>query len=227
MESDDARVPAAEDILGQAIDALKERRSVFYNEADFQHSLAWMIQLAHPDAALRFEVPLHGGGRLDLFINVGGLRIAVELKYPRARFTAEVASEPLPFARANPDAVDDTRHASIRDLERLEGLVRDGVADIGCLLLLTNNAEFWRTPAAPTSALDAAFRLHDGAALTGQLDWGTGGREKASVSLAGVYTAGSRDYSWLETCAGRSRRGWRTNLLMRAERRPAHQGRAA
>jgi hypothetical protein len=176
--------------------SLRTKRPLFYNEADLQHALAWELHLAHPDADLRLEVPQYGG-RVDLFFAASSLRMAIELKYPRARYQTELPGEPAPYARSSPDAVDDTRYAIVQDIERLERVVGDGTADAGCLLLLTNESSFWRTPRRATTALDAKFRIHEGAVLAGALKWGAGGRPKDDIALGGEYTAGWRDYSEL------------------------------
>jgi hypothetical protein len=180
----------------QAVELLAAKRPVFYNEADLQHSIAWEMHLAHPDSEFRLEMPAFGG-RLDLFAVIEGLRLAVELKYPRARFAATIDAEPEPYSRDSSDANDDTRYAIVKDIERLERMVDDGRADVGCLLLLTNESAYWRTPRVPSAALDSAFRIHEGAVLSGLLDWGAGGRSKLPIKLRGHYTAGWRDYSEL------------------------------
>jgi hypothetical protein len=55
--------PLIERVLG-AVESLRDKRPVFYNEADFQHALAWELQLADPAADLRLEIPLLAGGRV-------------------------------------------------------------------------------------------------------------------------------------------------------------------
>jgi hypothetical protein len=78
--------------LHAALGRLREQRPVFYSEADFQHALAWELHLAEPDARLHLEAPLLAGGRerLDLFAWTARGRLAIELKYPRAGFRAEM-----------------------------------------------------------------------------------------------------------------------------------------
>ncbi len=43
------------DIHG-ALGRLSAVRPIFHSEADFQHALAWTIQLQHPDATIRLEI---------------------------------------------------------------------------------------------------------------------------------------------------------------------------
>jgi hypothetical protein len=186
------------------MERLRGSRPAFYNEADFQHALAFQMQCAYPDASVRLEVPLLAGGReyLDIFVDLGDLRIAIELKYPRARFEAEVAGEPCPYRRGHPDAVDDTRYYIAKDLERLERLVTEGGADVGVVLVLTNNSAFWRSPPASSTALDSQFRIHEDRVLRGTLEWGSGGRAKPSIALTAAYPTRWFGYSELHGRTG-------------------------
>lgn len=189
-----------------AIERLREQRPVFYSEADFQHALAWEMHLAEPSAQVRLEAPLLAGGRerLDLWFADRSQRLAIELKYPRAPFRAEIEGEPTPFERRSQDAEDDTRYAIAQDLRRIERLIEEGHADAGCVLVLTNIRSMWRVPPRPTTALDAAFRIHEDRVLSGQLEWGAGGRAKQPVPLTGHYVCRWRDYSELSEASGAS-----------------------
>jgi hypothetical protein len=183
----------------EALDALRHSRPVFYSEADLQHALAWEFHGHNPRAKIRLEVPLLVGGKeyLDLFVAHEELRLAIELKFPRAPFRTEHEGEPIPYVRNSPDAVDDTRYAVVGDLKRLERLVDEGAADVGCLLLLTNGAAYWNPPVRPVATLDAAFRLHEGSIVGGVMPWAERGRLKATITLRGEYTARWQDYSQL------------------------------
>jgi hypothetical protein len=77
-----------------------------------------------------------------------------------------------------------------------------GVVDFGCVIVLTNISALWRVPARATTAMDAAFRLHEGTRLSGLLEWGSSGRQKGAVSLTGVYDCTWRDYSELAGAEG-------------------------
>lgn len=186
------------------LERLRAKRPVFYSEADLQHALAWEIHLAHPEAQVRLEGPLLEGGRerLDVYVATERGRFAIELKYPRARFRAEIAGEPVPYARQSQDAEDDTRYDIARDIRRIERLVEEGTADSGCVVVLTNISSMWRVPKQPTTALDRAFRIHQETVLAGTLEWGSGGRLKDPVPLTGRYVCGWCDYSDLLDATG-------------------------
>jgi len=61
--------------LVAALSALAERRPVFHSERDFQHSLAWQIQLSCPEAQIRLEPRPRRGIHLDLLVRVGERRM--------------------------------------------------------------------------------------------------------------------------------------------------------
>jgi hypothetical protein len=50
---------------------LAERRPVFHSERDFQHALAWQIQLAYPEAQIRLEPRPRRSIHLDLLVRRG------------------------------------------------------------------------------------------------------------------------------------------------------------
>jgi hypothetical protein len=58
----------------------------------------------------------------------------------------------------------------VKDLVRVESLLRDGYADEGWVIVLTNDPAYWRV-ATRVNQIDTAFRLHEGRELTGVLRW--------------------------------------------------------
>lgn len=68
-------------------------RTIFHSEADFQHSLAWQIHLADPDAQVRLETRSARNIRLDLLVMSTGQRTAIELKYLVASFRGDIGGE--------------------------------------------------------------------------------------------------------------------------------------
>jgi hypothetical protein len=181
-----------------ALSLLAERRPVFHSERDFQHALAWQIQLAHPEAQIRLEPRPRRGIHLDLLVRRGERRTAIELKYLVAALHASVAGElfDLPHQSAN----DISRHDVIKDIARVEALLADGYADEGCVVVLTNDRSYWQ-PSSRPATIDAAFRLHEGRVLPGSLAWaaragrGTTAKRDTPVNLTGHYTCQWRDFS--------------------------------
>ena len=191
-------------ILGDAMEALASNRPIFHSEADFQHALAWNVQLAHPAARIRLEkrVSVRPNIELDLLIEIEGRQLGVELKYPRRAMTTEVGGELFALSTG---ADDHSRYFAVEDVARLEQLVATGVIDSGALVLLTNVANVWAPPASRRPVLYDAFRMHDGHILAGAMQWGDwgapGGRPPGTtgvVRLRGSYPLGWRDYSTVD-----------------------------
>jgi len=190
-------------ILGQ----LRSERPVFANEADFQHALAWQIQLAYPDAKIRFEVkPPETRVYLDLVVTYQGQRTAIELKYLKRKLDVEVGGEF--FSLSEDSAQDQRRYDFLKDVQRLEQVVSEGFADVGIAICLTNDYVYWNPPAQARETIFEAFRLTEGRKLTGELAWGAGastgsiGGRTEPIRLLGEYTVRWRPYSNLP--AGRN-----------------------
>jgi hypothetical protein len=194
------------DVAG-ALSGLAARRPVFHSERDFQHALAWQIQLNYPPAQIRLETRPRRSVHLDMLVRLGGTRTAIELKYLVAALHATISEESfdLPHQSANDISRDDV----IKDITRIEAALADGHADIGYVLVLTNDRSYWQ-PATRADTIDAAFRLHEGRILEGTLAWGaragqgtTTGRD-APLLLAGRYACHWRDYSHVTRTNGRT-----------------------
>ena len=151
------------DVAG-ALSALAVRRPIFHSERDFQHALAWQIQLAYPAARIRLETRPRRGVHLDLLVHLDGTSTAIELKYLLAGLRATVGGELFNLPRQS--ANDISRHDVVKDITRVEAMLADGYADHGCVLVLTNDRSYWQ-PAARADTIDAQFRLHEGRVLGG------------------------------------------------------------
>lgn len=197
------------DAVEAALEALARRRPVFHSEADFQHALAWQLQLDHPDARIRLETrPLRGRSVfLDLLLSLDGVRTAVELKYLVRSLTAEVGDER--FELRAQSAHDIRRYDVVKDIARLEAIVGDGAADAGVMVALANDPAYWS--AGRDGTVDAAFRLHDGVILSGTVGWaahagaGTMAKRTEALALCGAYEMRWRDYSDTGDRGGRFR----------------------
>lgn len=192
-----------------ALSALARRRGVFHSEADFQHALAWQLQLDHPAARVRLETrPLPGKAlALDLLFEQDGLKTAVELKYLVRSLVIEVAGER--FELRAQSAHDVRRYDVVKDICRLEAVVAAGAADDGVLVALSNDPAYWSPGRAGT--IDAAFRVHEGARLSGTVGWaphagaGTMAKRTEPLTLVGSYELRWQDFSDCGQPAGRFR----------------------
>jgi len=192
--------------LAGTLAELAEDRPIFNSEADFQHALAWQVHLRHPHAKVRLEPKPLPGSRLDLLIWLGERRTAIELKYPRTRFSGTVAGEL--YELTNQAAQDIHRHDVVKDVTRIERLLTAGYADKGYVVTLTNDRNYW-LPSARTDTNGEAFRIHEGRLLEGTLAWasraapGTTKDRDAPLALAGQYKCRWRDYSTVRDGSGK------------------------
>jgi hypothetical protein len=175
-------------------------RPIFHSEADFQHAFAWQLHAAYPDARVRLETRPSPGVRLDVLATIDGQSVAFELKYLLRAITVTIDDEL--FQLPNQGAQDLRRYDFVKDVARLEVMLRGGAAHMGYAIALTNDPSYWQA-GDYSRFIDAAFRIDEGRNIEGVLSWaahaGTGttrGREDA-ISLTGSYQTGWRDFSKL------------------------------
>jgi hypothetical protein len=190
------------DDLVDVLPDLARVRPVFHSEADFQHALAWQVQLTNPQLRVRLETRPEPGVHLDLLVcdPSDGFRLAVELKYLTDHWEGEVDGES--FNLKQHGASDLGGYDSIKDVCRLERFVASRYADAGALIILSNDPIYWTVPTHGRITSGDAFRLHEGVVLSGQRAWGpntgagtmAGGRT-LPIELAGTYPLHWEDYS--------------------------------
>ena len=204
------------EVVEQALMRLSAKRPLFHSEADLQHALAWQIQLDQPAARIRLERRMSTTPRveLDLLVEIGGRTLAVELKYPRAALTIELDDEAYDLRLG---AADVDSYAVVKDIWRLERLIREGIADEGCAIVVTNNRGIWKPSSTGRETLGDAFRLTEGTVLSGQRAWRATTKTWPGppVELTGSYelrwrdyvtvpgTRGARDFRYLLVAVGR------------------------
>jgi hypothetical protein len=193
-------------LLDSALADLARRRPIFHSEADFQHALAWVLHERLPDARVRLELPRQLDSKrahIDLWLELGGQRIALELKYLTRAVELDIDGEHFSLTQG---AGDWARYDVLKDLRRIESLVRAGVADLGAVVALSNDAAYWTPFRAGFVPNYSALRIDEGHRVEGTMDWGesTGpgtlkGREEP-IRLLGSYTCRWTAYS---NCPGR------------------------
>lgn len=148
--------------MTQVIDQLKEKRSVFHSEADFQFALAWQIKKIYQDQVdIHLEVPLSTDkkDRLDILVKMGNKNIPIELKY----FHSELTFNEYRLSKQN-----DTWRSQrvLKDLERAENYAYKNNSSgdqEGYALLICNEEKYW-TPKKDNLTY-YHFRLEDGRTL--------------------------------------------------------------
>jgi len=177
------------------------QRPIFHSEADFQHSLAWEIHNGLPDSSVRLELPWsieENQNHLDIWIASSDFKIAIELKYKTRGLKALVNREF--YSLKDQSAQDIGRYDFLKDVMRLEQLIKKNNDWTGFAILLTNDSSYWKIPN-NFNTIDANFRLHEGKTILGNLSWGAGAasgtiRDRESpINLNNSYHLNWNDYS--------------------------------
>ena len=181
---------------------LARERPVFHSEADFQHVLAWEIREHLRDAkgkdvkiCLEVPVPPLAGEKARRHIDILVADVcAIEVKYK----TKPQENPAEGFDLRDHSAHDFGRYEFLRDIERLEQLIVEGLYSSGYAIMLTNDQHYWEKGRfKPTQ--DAAFRIHDGRIVEGTLKWADDREYRRKLStplvLKGRYALCWRDYS--------------------------------
>ena len=184
---------------------LAVQRPVFQNEMDFQFSFAWQIKMKFPNWNIRFEKNLTDSKdekrRIDLWIE-GENMYAIELKYPTNELFHEVNNEI--FKLRNQSAVDYSRYAFLKDIQRMEEVVGNNTDVKGYAILITNDMSI-ELPPTKDDVADFQFRIHEGRVINNEvLDWirKEGGQSfgdmENPIKLRGTYKFNWKDYSELK-----------------------------
>ena len=184
---------------------LAVQRPVFQNEMDFQFSFAWQIKMKFPNWNVRFEKNLTDAEdekrRIDLWIE-GENTYAIELKYPTQELFHEVNNEI--FKLRNQSAVDYSRYAFLKDIQRMEEVVGNNTDVKGYAILITNDMSI-ELPPTKDDVADFQFRIHEGKVINNEeLDWirKEGGQSfgdmENPIKLRGTYKFNWKDYSELK-----------------------------
>lgn len=181
--------------LTEILAQLALRRPVFHSEADFQHALAWEIQSAFPHYDIRLEYnPQAFDSRtyIDIWIRTNtGDNIAIELKYKTKNTKIKIKEEV--FELQNHGAPANNRFLVVKDVHRIDHVVKKVPRTTGYVIFLTNNQEYWQAWKVKDTK-DKAFRLQEGRILTGTLKWrdntaiSTINKLGESLSLNGEYS---------------------------------------
>ncbi|WP_156822640.1 hypothetical protein [Demetria terragena] len=166
------------DQVHEVMSELSRQRPVFHSEADFQHAFAQLLVKMHTSLNARLEIPYRVIGSsdlgprtvVDLFCSdaAGGGLTAIEFKYKTRRWSGSVDGEDVQLLHHS--AADLGRRYFVNDVSRLE---RWSQTDGGTafVIFLTNDESYWSAPTRRHPTNDAAFRIHEGVELAGELRW--------------------------------------------------------
>lgn len=193
------------------LNSLSQKRPIFHNEADFQHALAWELR-ERSDCKIRLELRMDIDNKrrtyLDILAEADGRKVAIELKYKMRALECTVQEEE--FSLLHQGAHDIGRYDVLKDVQRLELMIKEGLVDEGYLIFLTNDSSYFSRPDFERPTADREFRIHEGSEINGSLSWsestGAGtmkGREN-SIEIMGKYLISWNPYSKLDDTAGGS-----------------------
>lgn len=208
---------------------LSNHHKIFHSEADFRYALTRQIRKAIPNCEICLEFPYRKKNwRLDIWIPLK--EIAIELKYRTNKLELEHDGEH--FSLRNHGAQPQGRYAFLKDIQRLEQVVAHEKARSGVAVLLTNDQDLWDPPKGNRwkTTIDAAFRLHEGKKVTGELTWseqasdGTMRTDKGKdqpIRLKNSYHLHWKDYSKLEK---KNDRQLRNSAVPKKKSTPRYRG---
>ncbi len=187
--------------INTVIKNLSLRRSIFHSEADFQHSLAWMIHEKYPENEIRLEYPYRTKNQIfhvDIWMTGKDENIAMELKY-KTRALRTVVNQEI-YELQDQSAQDIGRYDYLVDIERVETICNLESNIKGITIFLSNDSAYWKIPNMDNT-IDKDFRIHDGRNIQGLCKWGNQAskgtmknREKP-ISIRGRYAINWQDYS--------------------------------
>lgn len=143
-----------------------------------------------------------GANKVDIWAEKGGAYLAIEVRYKTALLQTVYRERDLHLK--NQGAHDISRYDFVRDIEKLERVIRARPDVTGYALLITNDPLYWKHPRKQES-VDKDFHLYEGRLLTGTCKWGelasagtTAGREE-TIHLSGAYPLSWQPYLELGT----------------------------
>ncbi|ATG51174.1 hypothetical protein CFK38_06270 [Brachybacterium vulturis] len=181
---------------------LSNKRPVFHSEADFQHAFAQLLAEKFTGLDVRLEMPYRAIGSpapnlrtvVDLYCRepAGEGVTAIEFKYRTREWHGNVPGEK--FRLLDHSATDLGRRDFVHDIERLERWSQDA-GGTAFAILLTNDDAYWSAPNGRLPTNDAAFRIHEGVTLFGELRWAKNLYPENAHTLTGHFVMAWKDYS--------------------------------
>lgn len=109
-----------------------------------------------------------GNEKVDLWAAKGVDVLVIEIRYKTAKLKA--LHNDIHIDLKHQGAQDQGRYDFLSDLRKLESITKDRHDVHAYALLITNDKLYWEKPV-NTNTVDAAFRIHEGKSVTGDLAW--------------------------------------------------------
>ncbi len=196
--------------LDRLMHGLSQARPILHSREDFRLSLLAHICKVLPDCQFQLKFPISIQRKthyIDIWLE--SERLGIELIYTTRGLELDWGNEK--YLLREHGGQPPRRYQFLRAVQRIEQATSSGPARMGYVILLTNNPDYWNPPS-KRDVIDAAFRLHHGREVAGELMWseyageGTTRGKKDPIDLLGSYNLNWRDYS---------RFGWATNQQFR------------
>ena len=196
--TDEGRMPFD---LDRLMHGLSQARPIFHSARDFQHVLASHIHKVLPDCQvqLNFPIPIPGKNlHLDIWLETE--RLGIKLIYTTRGLDLDWGNER--YLLRDHGGQPPRRYEFLNVVQRIEEAITHGPAKMGYAIMLTNQPQYWNPPS-KQDVIDAAFRLHHGRKVAGELTWAEHAGEETtrgkvnSINLLGSYSLHWRDYSRL------------------------------
>lgn len=193
--------------ITEILNELNRERPIFHSEADFQHALAWKIHERNPGIEIRLERRMDFPDReltLDIFATPKDDKFfAMEVKYKPKKYKIKLPIKGLDeeYNLKGNQARDHDRYDFIKDISRLEKVLKTYHNGVGFAIFLTNDEVYWKIPIRSVNTADKEFRIHEGMTIQGRLSWkkgtseGTKSGRSESIILKEKYMLNWNDYS--------------------------------
>ena len=189
--------------IHKLMNTLAAERPIFHSRKDFHSSIVETLARIYPGCGVMAEYNHLADDQSQLNVWAPGLTAEIRLRYATGYIRTRLQQES--FALRHQGAQDRGRYSFLRDVERIERVVSEiSKVRSGVAVLLTNDHLYWQPPT-KINPVDIDFRVHNGAILSGTLDWteeaseGTKESMDQPIVLHGAYEMGWRSYSDLRS----------------------------
>jgi hypothetical protein len=130
-----------------------------------------------------------GGSKIDIWATTDDEQYAIEVRYKTALLDTILDGKTIRLK--NQAAQDISRYDFIKDIEKLEMVIRQRPGTKGYAVLITNDRNYWEKSKRAAS-VDEDFRIHQGRILNGVLKWrhasnGTTQNREEDIEIKGHY----------------------------------------
>ena len=187
--------------LNRLMNGLSQARPVFHSRDDFRRSFSSHLRKLLPELHIQSDSSIAIQSRsqtIDIWFEASML--GIKLMYTTRGLDLEWGNER--YVLREHGGQPPRRYEFLKGVQTIEEAISCGPAKMGYSILLTNQPDYWNAPSRQ-DVIDAAFRLHEGSKVSGELKWseragkGTIKGKEAPIDLLGSYDLHWRDYSRL------------------------------